>query len=631
MKIGFKTRIVGYSNLLFLALLFVFASISFYVIQDYMKTGVIKEEADKVQKIRIVINDWMNLRTNAANLLAQQMASMNDRNTMIQILKSVENSVGANQVYIGMQEGPQIYATGVVTDVTDTYDHRQRPWYIDGIKSEKAVVTDPFIGAKTKKLTMVIAAPVKADNVKKGVVGISMFMDKIIDDVLRESHDEGRYSFVLDEAGKVIIHPDEKIVNQSIKVLSNSFQNAYSSVIGHKGVQTEFILEKEDDIFSFGRLDNGWMVVNVIKKKIAYAFLQNLILIFAYISIVVIVISSIVLAIGLKSQFKPLDKLHQLVANLSSSEGDLTQRLEATREDELGTISKNINSFIEKIQTMILQSKKTSQHNASISDELSSTAVQVGSRTENESKMIEKVAKVATKLQEYLVSSVEKAKVSNSEVIEVVQKLKSVNHDVSNLSLQIQESGQREFALSKKLSTVSANTGKIRDVLEVINDIAEQTNLLALNAAIEAARAGEHGRGFAVVADEVRKLAERTQDSLSEINVTINIVVQSIIEVSEEMDFSSKEVLKITDTSSLVEKNVTALMVNLGSATDHTNQSIEDYIQTSSEVGVIAHEILKINELSLVNAKSLEEIVKATDSLKRMTEKLNNELGEFKV
>ena len=83
MKIGFKARIVGYSNLLFLGLLFIFASISFYVIQDYMKSGVIKEEAYKVQKIRIVINDWMNLRTNAANLLAQQLASINDRNTMM--------------------------------------------------------------------------------------------------------------------------------------------------------------------------------------------------------------------------------------------------------------------------------------------------------------------------------------------------------------------------------------------------------------------------------------------------------------------------------------------------------------------------------------------------------------------
>ena len=112
------------------------------------------------------------------------------------------------------------------------------------------------------------------------------------------------------------------------------------------------------------------------------------------------------------------------------------------------------------------------------------------------------------------------------------------------MNTQIEISSQNEEELSGKLIQLTQDTEQVKDVLSVISDIAEQTNLLALNAAIEAARAGEHGRGFAVVADEVRKLAERTQKSLAEINATINVVIQSISETSDAM-IKNAEIIRL--------------------------------------------------------------------------------------
>jgi methyl-accepting chemotaxis protein len=331
----------------------------------------------------------------------------------------------------------------------------------------------------------------------------------------------------------------------------------------------------------------------------------------------------------LNIQFKPLNKLHHLVENLSSAEGDLTQRIEVIREDEIGIISQNINKFIEKIQAIIEASKNSSNENDAISHELFHTALAVNKRVEEESVIIEKATIEATLLQEYLKISVENANISNKEVEKVVFKLQEVSQDVSGLSSLLQENGQRDIHLSGKLRSVSVNAVEIREVLEVINEIADQTNLLALNAAIEAARAGEHGRGFAVVADEVRKLAERTQKSLTDINATVNIVVESIINVSEEMNINSKEIVKITDTSTCVEENVSSLMSTLNHAVENTHQTIKDYIETASKIGQITTNIEKINKISNINVNSMEEISVASEHLSKLTTDLKSELGKF--
>ena len=348
-----------------------------------------------------------------------------------------------------------------------------------------------------------------------------------------------------------------------------------------------------------------------------------------------LIIIGLIVAIGISLYIAnlivtPVKDLNDKAKDLAHGDGDLTQRLEITSQDEIGRASIRINQFLEKVQNIIADIKTSATETASMSNELNATTEQIAHRVEDESKIINNNVKENLKIKDLLINVIDSASKSSDEIANAESNLKSSRGDIIEMVNQIQDSAKIELELSSKLNQLSQDAEQVKSVLTVIGDIADQTNLLALNAAIEAARAGEHGRGFAVVAENVRDLAEKTQKSLTEINSTISVIVQSIIDASEQMTINSNNIEKLAEKSSEVEIKINETSHLMENALNLSKTSLNKTNSVSESIQERMSEVENISNLSNSNARSVEEMVTAISHIDEMVENLNSKLNQFK-
>lgn len=340
----------------------------------------------------------------------------------------------------------------------------------------------------------------------------------------------------------------------------------------------------------------------------------------------------VILALVLGAIDKSLGSIKLIVTELERlARLDFTGSIQGVGKNEMNIVATKLNVVIHEVKKLLTLSRNQVMETVEATKELSQISEKVFTGMGEQTKMNESTTGRIENINRVLQQSEERAQATYDDLSETRKTLLQLDGKISDVTGIIVEDSQKEEELASKLTQLNHQAEEAKGILSVIADIADQTNLLALNAAIEAARAGEHGRGFAVVADEVRKLAERTQKSLSEIDSTINIVVQNIAEASESMANNSKSIeevshsveeikIEASNISDVMEKNLLL-----------AQESLEANKEFASENREILGLIERLNTISEENAIHINAINDSSYMLTDLTGKLRVEVEKFKT
>lgn len=452
-------------------------------------------------------------------------------------------------------------------------------------------------------------------------------MNAIIDTFKTLKLGENGYFWVINRKNKTFeIHPSKS--GKSIQ--SNDIATKISS---QKKGALNYVYQGKNKIALFEEYKNfNWTVVGSALKsdfmKTSDA-IRNSLIIGTIIFVVLLLIVNTFLVnfmIG-----KPLNNLTKSIKDISHGDGDLSKQIEIKGDDEISEASTQINHFIDKVKNIVVAIKKSSSENNKIADNITHLVDKSNIVTNQNSNLIKQTSLLSIDIQDEMKISIDNAKTNKQELIQSTSYIDDVSVSINKLNNIMQTSVEKELEISNKMEQLSQDAEQVKDILVVISDIADQTNLLALNAAIEAARAGEHGRGFAVVADEVRKLAERTQKSLSEINATINIIVQAIVDASSSMNENAKKIEHLFEISKEVDKKMGIMNQTMTKTIGSTETSVTSYIDMGKKINNIIQRIDEIKKVSIQNRENSNQMKNGSKDLERVSQTLNNNLNQFKV
>ncbi|RKV03239.1 methyl-accepting chemotaxis protein [Helicobacter pylori] len=369
-----------------------------------------------------------------------------------------------------------------------------------------------------------------------------------------------------------------------------------------------------------------------IKEGVNKVFNENTAKLFLWILTATIALVVLTLIYAKLRIVKRIDELVLKINAFSHGDKDLRAKIDLDdRNDEISQVGRGVNLFVENARLIMEEIKGISTSNKTSMDKLVQIAQETQKSMKNSSTTLNSVKNKATGIASMMNISIEQSQGLRKRLIETQGLVKESKDAIGDLFSQIIESAHTEEELSSKVEQLSRNADDVKSILDIINDIADQTNLLALNAAIEAARAGEHGRGFAVVADEVRNLAGRTQKSLAEINSTIMVIVQEINDVSSQMNLNSQKMERLSDMSKSVQETYEKMSSNLSSVVSDSNQSMDDYAKSGHQIEAMVSDFAEVEKVASKTLADSSDILNIATHVSGTTMNLDKQVNLFKT
>ncbi|MEZ9438619.1 methyl-accepting chemotaxis protein [Vibrio atlanticus] len=496
-------------------------------------------------------------------------------------------------------------------------------------------------------LTSSISVPIIVDDVAIGFLGIDLRLDGLTNVVTQSDQSlfEGAGAvYVVSLDGSVIASDDQSIAVGSSFQSNNTSSDLMTDFIFGGEVTTQWS-ENGEWLLAFAPVvaaNQTWGVLFEIPRESVVADANQLDAIIStklsegiktevIAGISFILFGLAIIAFASLSIVKPIRQVVERLNDIASGEGDLTQRLEVKSQDEIGQLSQGFNLFLDKLQHTIKEVIQTTEQVASTTSQAKASASSTRESSESQFKEVDLVATAAEEMTQTSGLVVQNAEIAVDAACEANRSAQQGQQVIELSAGEMRKLVDRMSSAVPIVEELAKNNGNITEILSVIEGISEQTNLLALNAAIEAARAGEQGRGFAVVADEVRNLASRTQSSVGEIRAVIDKVhagTQDVVEAIQEGNILAN------DTALHVQKAVEdlgSIFTSIEAISDMNNQIVRAAEEQQSVSGEVNQSVVNIRDLSakiLDQAAASEQVGSEIDQLSQQQQKLVN---QFKV